>query len=93
MVRRLRARLVEALLALAAGDLVDESRDWESVPEIKLALQHGWVQPLGYAATQLDKTGAGQARNRKARIGGSAAKLRHWAIPSQDCADPPHTSS
>jgi|APCry1669189000_1035189.scaffolds.fasta_scaffold34804_1 hypothetical protein len=39
MVRRLRARLEEALLAMARGELQDNSADWNALPEIRTAIQ------------------------------------------------------
>ena len=39
MVRRLRARLEEALLAMARGELQDNSADWNALPGIGTAIQ------------------------------------------------------
>ncbi len=39
MVRRLRSRLKEALLAIASGELEDNSIDWDLLPEIRTAIQ------------------------------------------------------
>lgn len=39
MVRRLRARLEEALLAIARGELEDNSIDWDSLPGVRTAIQ------------------------------------------------------
>ena len=39
MVRRLRARLEEALLAMARGELQDNSADWNALPGISTAIQ------------------------------------------------------
>ena len=39
MVRRLRFRLYEALLAFASGELEDESAEWDPLYEIEVAIQ------------------------------------------------------